>query len=279
MKKQYNQMKTFSKSRLRQGAIANLCQVVYDLCMAAEIDALSVVLNILKDKIDYFNALIHPIMGSGLTPEIVRADENRDQKLVGFNYYIEFCVRHTNPDIVAAAKNIQVVLNNASYSLVYRDDYDTETNTIMNLIEELRNNHAQDIETLQIGFYLDALEADNNDFEALDAARASSIARTYTYRDIQEARAEMEQALDAVRLQLNALAQVATLSGDAENYDMLIATINQRIKQVVLANTSNSNNDDENGNNNQGGENGGDNNQNGGDNSGDTGDNTPSADA
>ena len=276
-KKNQNQVMSFRKSHLRQGAIANLCQVVYDLCMSANIDGLNVVLNILKDKIDYFNALIHPIMGSRLTPEIVRADERRDQKLIGFNYYIEFCLRHTNPDIVAAAQNIQVVLNNASYSLVYRDDYDTETNTIMNLLEELRNNHAQDIETLQIGFYLDALEADNNDFEALDAARASSTARTYNYIDIQAARAEMEQALDAVRLQLNALAQVATLSGDAENYDMLIATINKRIKQVVLANTSNSNNDDENGNNNQGGENGGDNNQNGGDNTGD--DNTPSANA
>ena len=270
-----NEVRNFPKTRFRQAEISQLCEDIYERCMAAGIDGLNVVLNILKDKTDYFNALIHPIMGSGITPGIVKTDENRDQKLVGFNHYIEFCVRHTNPEMVDAAKRIQVVLSNASYKTVYNDSYNVETNNITNLLEELRNNHAQDIETLQIGFYLDALEEDNNEFKALKAGRVDEVSRTYNYLDIQAARAEMEQALDAVRLQLNALAQIANLSGDAENYNSLISQINTCIAEAVNSSRS-SKKDKENpaqpGNNNQDGENSGEN-------GGDTGDNTPSADA
>ena len=276
---QNNRIKNFPKSHLPQGSIAQLCQTIYTLCMAASIDALSVVLNILKDKIDYFNALIHPIMGSGITPEIVRADERRDEMLVGFNHYIEFAARHTESEMVAAAKRVQVVLSNASYKGVYDEKYDRETNTIMNLLQELRDRHAEDIETLQIGFYLDALEEANNDFEALKAGRAGEISRPYTYADTKAARTEMEHALDLLRTQLNGLADMAGMAGDDTDYASLIAQINTRIDEAV--GRANKKDDDEqsgeNGNNNQGGtdNNGGDNNTD--PNQGD--DNTPSANA
>ena len=277
-----NKIKNFRKSHLAQGTIAQLCQTVYTLCMAASIDALSVVLNILRDKIDYFNALIHPIMGSSITAEIIRADERRDEMLVGFNYYIEFAARHTESEMVAAAKRIQVVLNNASYKGVYRERYDRETNTIMNLLQELRNRHAEDIETLQIGFYLDALEEANNDFEALKTGRAGEISRPYTSADIRAARTEMEHAFDLLRTQLNGLADMAGMAGDDTDYASLIALINTRIDEAIQSNDKKDDdeqpaNNGENGNNNQGGtdNNGGDNNTD--PNQGD--DNTPSANA
>lgn len=239
-----NRIKNFYKSRLPQGSIAQLCQSVYDLCVAADIEALSIVLSILKSKIDYFNALIHPIMGSDVTPEIVNADEQRNQLLVGFTHYIGFAVRHTDPAMVAAANRVKVVLKNASYKEVYNQRYDEKTNTIQNLIEELRTNYVEYIDTLQIGFYLDALEEVNNNFENLKTARAHT-ARTYDFESTRAARIEMEHAFNLVRSQINGLAEMAAFSGEETTYDSLIGAINVRIDQVVVATSRSGNNADE----------------------------------
>lgn len=234
-KKPFNLMKSFTKNRLRHGAIANLCQDVYDKCSEADIPALAIVLTYFKDKIDFFNSLIHPIMGSSITADIAQEDDNRDTRFVGLKYYIRFALRHTDPAIVEAAKRINVVLQNESYKAIYNEPYDVETNTIQNLLSELRTNYADDIDTLQIGFYLDSLEQANDNFEALSDSRDATTGRIYTYIHTLEARAEMEDALDSVRLQLNAFVESTMFSGGPENYDSLIVAINNRIDRVVAA--------------------------------------------
>lgn len=231
-------IKNFRKSRLPQGSLAEIARIIHDLCSAADIETLAPELEHLQSKTDLFNHLIHPIMGSALTPQIANADQIRDHLLISFNHYIYYALYHYDPELVAAARNIQVVMKSPAYKHMYSDSYDLEHNTVQHFINELRTNRAQDVATLNLGEFLDKLEEADQHCEKLIAQRASKTARTYNYSNTKTARAELEDAIDMLRLQVNALALHDQLEG-GNTYDKLIATINTHIDQAVLGASAN----------------------------------------
>ena len=208
-------LQTFTKNQFTQDEIVELFVGIIALCYMYNIQDLDVLKNTLQNKIDAFMAMIHPVLGSKITAKVVQADEERDQLLVGFGYYIEFAKRHTDPEMVEAANEIDVVLNTTSYKHIYADAYIQETTKINNLLQELfEPKHAAAITTLNIGFYLTALQQANANFRALYHERVGDVARTYTKDEIREARNKMENMYDVFRGKLVAIAEEAEITGN-----------------------------------------------------------------
>ncbi|MBO4740694.1 MAG: hypothetical protein J5605_03500 [Bacteroidales bacterium] len=250
----------FRKKKLTQDEIAKLCIVVSNYCKSVSIPQLAARINSLDNAINIFQALIHPVRGSELTVDVLEADDSRDTILVGFAFYLEFTLRHTDPAMVRAARELKVVMDTPSYKRIYETAYNRESNLIANLIEELRNNHQSALTQLNIGFYIDALEAANNNFDAIYENRVHSTARSYNSEDILEARTKMEKAFDSLCDKLELLAADAeddaamgvggttggmptgggTTGGgmttlDYAFYESLFATINEHIGNIVAA--------------------------------------------
>lgn len=205
-------VQSFTKKKLTQDEIAKLCIVVSTYCKNVTIAQLANRLNMLDNAIAIFQAMIHPVPGSELTPEILEADDYRDSLVVGFAFYLEFALRHTDPAMVRAAKELKVVLDTPSYKQIYDAAYNRESNLIANLIEELKGNHLNALNQLNILFYIDALETANNNFDALYAGRVKQTARSYDSADILKARTNMEKAFDMLCSQLEILAADAELA-------------------------------------------------------------------
>ena len=248
----------FRKAALPQTAILGLCTSVYDISMRAGISELNATLMALKVKIDGFDGLIHPITSSILTPELTSLDMSRDTYLVGLNHGISFYERHYDPTKVAAAQEIRLVLNNDSYQEVYKEPYMQETSTVKNLVDELQQNHASALTTLGMTEYVQTLSTTNTMFASKLLDRTEERVRDYDYKDIMQARHEMEQAYDVFALQLSALSEVAALGGTAPaggtgtptggtgtstSYDTLIRYINDLIDQTMKSFSNNNSSD------------------------------------
>ena len=299
---------SFKKSALPQNRILGLCKKVYRVTYRANRSELSAILVVLKAKIDKFDGLIHPIMGSELTPELKVCDINRDNYLVGFRHGIEFNARHYDPLKVAAAKEIMVVLSNASYKKVYKEEQMQETDTIENLVDELQQNHAAALTTLGLTEYVQKLAEANTAFDDMLDERTNKRVRDYNYLDIKTARSEMEHAFDVLRDQLNIYAEMEEIAaagtgtptggtgtptggvGSPISYKDLVIRINDYIAIATKdspdyddeEDDDNTNTTPENNDENIGGENGGENNgeeNTNTDNGGFGDENTPSANA
>ena len=215
-------IRTFPTKKLTQDEIIKLFLAIANYCEEANIAALSVLLNQFRNKVNILQSMIHVVMGSELTPELLVLDNERDEYTIGFRYYNEFALRHYDPQKRKAAVEIAKVLNTTSYKGIYDDAYDRETNKITNLIQEL-NNHSEAISILGIGDYVQALDNTNQAFDTLYQKRMKKTARTYTSTEILEARNEMEKAYDLLRLKLLTLAAEAELSGNTSLSPMPIS--------------------------------------------------------
>lgn len=205
-----SKVKTFKKGRLSQDEIQELIAAVVMLAQAANFAELAVALAHLESTLNKFKLMIHPLVGNELTSDILDFDTLRDKYFVGFCHYIEFALRHNEPEKVAAAQNIDFVLNQRAYKGLYDTPYRQETGKIKNLLEELHTKCAADMMTLNISSYVQALEDANNNFFMMYENRNVSQAQKANTAQIRAARTEMEQAFDMFAAQLNLM---ATLNG------------------------------------------------------------------
>ena len=202
-------IKNFKKSALPQNKILGLFTQIYDTTYEANFPELSAVLAKLKSKMDAFDAYLHPIMGSEVTVDVADIDTGRDTYLVGFRYGVEFNARHFDPQRVAAAKEVQVVLSNPSYKQVYKEEHIHETSTIKDFVRELQQNHAAALSTMGLTEYVQKLAEANDAFSEIWRARANKRRRNYTFEDTLQARAEMEHAYDLFVHQLTVSAELS----------------------------------------------------------------------
>lgn len=236
-------LKTFRKKYLPQEAIIGLFLVIYEKSSEANIPELNAPLRLLKEKMDKFRAMVHPIKGSELTPAVQAADAERDQYLKGLRSGVDFNARHFDPQRVAAAKAIKVVLRNAVYKQVYRQEFIEQIVTVRQLVRELQTNFAEELTTTGLTEYVQKLAEVNERFNALLQARAEKRVYPYDYKDIQVARTAMEHAYETFRKQLLVLSELAATMGTPDaplgsgngatmSYEDLIAQLNDYIAVI-----------------------------------------------
>jgi hypothetical protein len=155
-------------------------------------------LNIEVDTLDI-------VLKSEYTGEISAQDSVRDGIFRGLADAVKSALHHFNADKRSAAEKISIVVEN--YGNIAAKSFDQETAAIDDLLRELNNSHAADIQLLSLDDWLSQLDSENRTFKELMSKRYAETARRPATR-MKAARAGTDSALRALLDMLEALVAV-----------------------------------------------------------------------
>jgi hypothetical protein len=160
-------------------------------------------LNIEVDTLD-------TVTKSEYTGEISAQDGVRDGIFRGLADAVKSSLHHFNADKRSAAEKINVAVEH--YGNIAAKSFDQETAAIDDLLRELNDNHAADVQLLSLEDWLSQLDTENRTFKQLMSERYTETARRPATR-MKAARAGTDSALRELLDMLEA--QVAVNGPDA----------------------------------------------------------------
>jgi hypothetical protein len=96
------------------------------------------------------------------------SDKARDAVIVGIKHLIKAGIRHFDKEIREAAQRLKIVFDSYDKPVsITALSYDAETAVINNLIHELNNKYASDMQKVGITSWIEELQIKNNDFDYL----------------------------------------------------------------------------------------------------------------
>lgn len=173
----------------------------------------------------YTNELVslNIIRKSSISDDLVEADDNRDNVFRGFSDGVKSALNHFNPNVQAAAKRLQIVLD--TYGNLAIKTYDAETGGVNSLVNDLTTTYAADVATVGLTEWVTELAAKNKAFDDLKNNRYSDEAAKTILRMKQE-RVKTDAMYRQIIERLNALIVV---EGDA-SYAGFVNELNRRIE-------------------------------------------------
>jgi hypothetical protein len=168
-------------------------------------------LGILPQYNDYKTAVntevgaLDVIKKSEYTDEISAQDHVRDGIFRGFVDAVQSSRNHFDANKRKAAEKINFVLEH--YGNIAAKAFDQETAAVDDMLRELNDNHAADVQLLSLTDWLTQLDAENKKFKQLMSERYTAIAQRPTTR-MKAARAETDKALRTMLDMLDALIMV-----------------------------------------------------------------------
>lgn len=120
------------------------------------------------------DSVLEKIVKSGYSSVIVQADAKRDECLRGFAAAVKSGLYHYDADKRVAAEKINILLGH--YGDIAGRSYNEETAAIYNVLQELRGDYANAVQTLALDGWIDELDKNNQNFEkaVLDRNRESA---------------------------------------------------------------------------------------------------------
>jgi hypothetical protein len=115
------------------------------------------------------DALLELIIKSRLTGKMKEADELRDEDIRGLRAAAKAFLNSSNPQKKEAAITFMILLD--KYGDFTRKSYDAQSAMTYNFLQELKGKYSEEIKTLELTEWVDALELHNNQFVALDRER------------------------------------------------------------------------------------------------------------
>jgi hypothetical protein len=158
--------------------------------------------NIFKARLNREKDALEFISKSTFTVKIALADTKRENTFRGLKYQVLSATYHYEDNKKEAGLNLQVVIDH--YGDLLQKGYDEETGSIRNLVEELNNNHDDDLSLLGIQHWVNQLKIDNNAFAALVESRDQESGLKGKSEMLQ-ARLETDQAYKAVVNMVNSM--------------------------------------------------------------------------
>ncbi len=167
------------------------------------------------------------IIKSGQTGRIVDLDNRRDRMFRGMVDTVKGALNHFNTGIAASARRIMIVLE--TYGNLNVMTTDDETAMLYNLLKDLREKCAVDVETLGLDAWIDELDNLNRALQAAMAARVNEIAaRTpLVYSTV---RTEIDMAYRALVRRIDALEEVGG-TGEGAPWAAFITDLNVVIER------------------------------------------------
>jgi hypothetical protein len=172
-----------------------------------------------KTAVDVETGALDVIRKSGYTGKISDQDQVRDDIFRGLVESVQSSCHHFNPDKRKAAGKIIVVLDH--YGNIAAKAFDQETAAIDDLLRELNDNHAADVQLLSLTEWLVQLDAENQTFKRLMSERYVEVAQRPATR-MKAARAETDKALRAM---LHTVEALVTVNG-VDAYQSFINELN-----------------------------------------------------
>ena len=141
------------------------------------------------------------------------ADSARDQTFRGFVDTVNAGHNHFDPEVREAARVLKIVLN--TFGNVAQLPLNEETSAIYNLIQELTEKHADNVDKLGVAPWINKLQADNQAYEALVKGGYEEEA-TKTELKAKETRSEIDKVVRQVIERIEALILIEGESNYAE---------------------------------------------------------------
>jgi hypothetical protein len=110
--------------------------------------------------------LVDAVTSSPYTKLIADADRRRDKAVAGITLTVNAALRHVNPDIVEAARRIELLLK-AFRSTIENKPYEEESSAVQILISDLMSTYADEVKTLNLQEWIDELSAAQMTFDSL----------------------------------------------------------------------------------------------------------------
>jgi hypothetical protein len=160
---------------------------------------------------------------NSISDDLVEADNERDNLFHGMCDAVKSGLNHYNPEVRAAAKRLQIVLD--TYGNLASKPYDTETGGLISLINDFTTIYAADVATVGLTGWVTELGLKNKAFDDLKNNRYSDKA-VKTILKMKEERAKVDTIYRDIRERINALIIV---EGEA-NYAPFVNEMNTRIE-------------------------------------------------
>lgn len=175
--KLFTMVSTPNLEKFRQGDFVQYMNNVLEIVTAARATTFQIApqRTALEDVTEQLNDAWQPTMGSELTPEIAELDKQRDSVINGFKNMVDsWAVNHFDPDKRNAA---YIIADNIAGhgDRIFLMRYQQQTATINAIINDLNNELAAHVATLNVTDWVDELTNLNIKFNDKYVARAQAI--------------------------------------------------------------------------------------------------------
>jgi len=183
--------------------------------------------------LEYFEmeeTAIEPIQKSAHTADLASYDHERSFTYKGLSAAVKAYTFHFEDHMKDAAERLSIVFKH--YGNLSAKSYDEKTASIRNLINDLKTDYAEDINTTGLATWVDMLEEQNNEFDAVMRERYTDEANKSTLK-MREVRNGIDTLYSSITEKINAL----VIINGPDSYAEFIKELNQRIErfQKILA--------------------------------------------
>lgn len=179
-------------------------------------------LEILAQQLETEDRAINFLRKSELTALIADADALRDSMLRGLALHIKTFSHSMDAEKREAARQLQVLLDNVGD--FRRDNYSAESGIIGPFLNELQENHTQNIEAIGAGEWVNSIKNANQEFDKLIEERSKERVDAMTVTG-KKARREVDKTY---RQLMNSI-EVAHIVSGGSMYIELINRMNEYI--------------------------------------------------
>jgi len=172
------------------------------------------------------NASLNKTVKNASTADIEHADHCRSHTFRGMADICRAMLNHYESEKADAARCLKVVFDH--YGNLAEKPFEEKTAGIYLLIQNMRTNNAQHIQSIGIEGWIDRLEAENNEFQVLFMLRNDEYA-SKRHLKMRRARTDTDNAYIAIVRKINSLIVVE----GADDYVDLVNVINASIEKHV----------------------------------------------
>lgn len=170
--------------------------------------------------------LVDASQGSEITGQLAKVDKDLDRLIVGINSIIQSGMHHFDTKVVEAANRIRIRMR--AFGNIGSKAYKEEANAVRILVNDLRNNYSEDMATLALTQWVDALALAGTAFDTL------FVERNTEWSDRPKGKmTDVRRRVDAVYRPMTARINAAALMDDVGAFDEFINQLNREIKYFV----------------------------------------------
>lgn len=175
-----------------------------------------------RELVRLLDIALEKIRKSALTDPLVGLDVNRDGLLRGIGGITKAHQHSVREELIEASRKLTIVLNH--YGDLTKQNYNKQTASVYNLLQEFRENYASEIATLHLQDWVEDLEKYNKEVETIINERYDENLGNES-GNVREIRLEM----DGVYSQITKIIDAAYLMDEDPVFGTLIEQMNERI--------------------------------------------------
>ena len=160
---------------------------------------------------------------SGYTEQMADADTRRDVTFRGLADTVKTALKHFNPETAEAGKRLKILFD--AYGNLAQKPADEETSGIYNLIQDLEDKFAADVQKIGVADWVAELKANNESYDALVKSRDKESAEKPETK-MKKIRTEIETVYRDTTAAVESLAKLTNSTEEIVMYREFVLKLN-----------------------------------------------------